>query len=184
MILYLLTQLFRSLPSKRSGVDPDFVEAALFGHTWILEWKYPGLLLDREHSKAVAGEVTDILDMWLSLEGTYQQLSANEQIHVAAEAKLFGKSVSYPGFEPRDKEHGEIGEFAIQQLEPYQGFAVRQVQRGLPLDAHRRMLTAFVSMKPHLGVGLMTASQIIEILTAAVHPSQRKDSSDAPRARA
>jgi hypothetical protein len=96
LIIVMLSDLFKQLNVNDGVIDPDFVgEAIVGGHTWGLQWRYPGIFHRYEDSRAVVFEVFNILHMWSLLESGYQNLAHKDDARVAAEAARVGNHVRF-----------------------------------------------------------------------------------------
>lgn len=175
LTLVMLCQLFKSLEVK-SEIDPDFVESAIQGgHYWGLEWEYAGIFHGYEDHPSVVKEVIDILDMWYFLERGYNQLPKKEKDRVAEKAAPFGEYVRFSGFDGNhEAEYIGVARFLIEKLKRFVEFKGRDLNAHMPtIDLHRRMLAAFEPIRRKLMGRNVSAAEIIEILRAGVHPSQR-----------
>jgi uncharacterized protein len=179
LILMMLSDIYEKVGVK-GELDPAFVREAIYsGNAWGLTWKYPGIFDSQETSDQVRSEVVNLLDMWSFLEEGYKRLSKKEKARVNAEAAPLGDNVRFPGFDGNNEsEYGNVMRFLIGNLDRFQSFKGREdLNSHMPsLDAYRRMFAVFEPLRSQLGmrseVGL-TASEIIEILKARIHPNRR-----------
>jgi uncharacterized protein YfbU (UPF0304 family) len=179
LIIQMLCDVFKGLKIK-SEIDPNVVQAALSGgHMWGLKWKYSWLFPDQVDSPDLVEEVTDILHMWDYIEVGYEKLSRKEKERVAKSTPQFNKAddVTFDGFDGNNEhEYYSVALFLIKDLERFPRFGGER----LGLDSHmprielyRRMLQVFQPMRSTLAGGDLSASQVIEILKARIHPSRR-----------
>jgi uncharacterized protein len=183
LIVLMLCDLFRKL-KLTSELDLGFLEKVIYGgHNWALEWKYPGIFHGYQDPKTVLEEVVDILAMWSLVEDSYRALSKKDKDRIASEAEPFGEQVQFLGFDGNgESEYLSVACFMIEQLDRFVKFKGRNLNAHMPtLDAHRRMLAVFEPTRRTTVGGNLTASQIVEMLKALIHPSQRKMGAPAHR---
>jgi Uncharacterized conserved protein len=177
LILAMLRDLYKH--HKVDGeIDPEFVGETIWGgHYWGLEWKYTGLFHGHVDNPRVVSEVVDVLDMWSFIESGYAKLSKKDKARVEAEAEPFGKHVVFRGFDGNNEsEHLSIARFLINDLDRFTSFKGRDLNSHMPMiDAYRRMLVIFEPVRRTLIGGELSASQIIELLKAQIHPSHRNE---------
>lgn len=177
LIVLMLCQLLKHL--KVDGdIDPKFVEDVIYGgHFWAFDWEYQGIFHSHVDSEAVLSEVVDILGMWSFLESGFKELSQQDKDKVAAEAEPFGKRVVFNGFDGNNEgQYIGIAKFLINKLDRFTDFKGRDLNSHFPsVDMHRRMFAVFGPIRQNLiGRGL-TATEIIQILRARLHPSGRTE---------
>ncbi len=179
LILMMLSEIHESLKIK-SGLDPKFIKEALYsGNTWGLNWKYSGLLGSGsvEENPPVVKEVVDILDMWSCIEHSYDRFTEQEKMAIEAESGAIGRDVKYEGFDGNNEhEHMNVASFLIKDLERFQTFKDRaDLNSHFPvLETYRRMSAQFLRIRPSLTKGTLSATQMIEVLKARIHPEHRK----------
>ena len=177
LILMLLHNLFEA-QGINGTKDPQFVlEAVTQGHYWALEWEYPGLFEGKPDSPLVVREVLDVLEMWRHIEWGYAKLGDEERARIEAEAEPFGKNVSFPGFDGNEEtEHFSIARFLVEKLDRFAELEGRDLNSHMPcMDAYRRMLDAFASMKGTVIGGHLGADQITDLVKAQRHPNYRNE---------
>lgn len=112
----------------------------------------PGLqgLLHDEDGDRPAAEVSEILDMWSTIERAYKKLTTAEKDQVEAEAGPLGRGVRFPGFDGNaESEHHEIACCLIEKTGRFERFQGRKLDSRMPaLDGYRRMLRVFAPMRP------------------------------------
>lgn len=169
LITLMLCKLFKHLKID-SGIDPSFVEEALYGgHYWGLEREYRGIFDVRPDRKEAVDEVLDVLEVWQFLEPSYANLSEEDKERVKKEAKPFGEDVVFPGFDGNNEgEHLGIAQFMIDKMGWFTEFRGRNLNSHIPsIDGYRLMVRAFKPMRSNLrGRDLLRADQIIELLNA------------------
>lgn len=175
LIIHMLCELFKNQKVK-SEIDPKFVQAALLGgHNWGLEWQYSGTFHNHTDDRSNVTEVVDILDMWDFLEGAYAKLTKVDKDRIAKEADPFGKDVYFSGFDGNNEsEHMSIAGFLINDMGRFARFKKRGLNSHMPsIEIYRRMLAVFLPLRSTLAGGELSATQIIQILKARLHPSRR-----------
>ncbi len=178
LIVSMLCDIGTQLKIK-NGLDPDLIASALYGgHYWALRWAYPGLFHAHEDSGQTVSEVVDILDMWSFIESAHAALSKEEKERIEAEAKPFGSHVKFPGFDGNNEgEHLGIAGFLIDKLDRFGSFKGRDLNSHAPLlPAYRRMVPVFEPIRATLIGRQLSASEIIELLKAKIHPDYRSGS--------
>jgi uncharacterized protein len=159
LILYMLSEIYENL-GIRNGIDPKFVKSAICdGHAWGLKREYTGIFGIDEDDPAVVSEVSNILEMWLFLESSYDRLSDAAKARVATVPR-FG------GFGGNSK-HGSVASFLIQKPDRFNEFKGREMYEYTPysLQQQRAMLAVFTPMQSSFP-GRLNADQITEILNA------------------
>ena len=176
LILIMLCDIHEALKLKNS-VDPKFIREAIYSdNTWGLDWKYSGIFGSSETPQVVVNEVVDILDMWSFLEHGYDKLSQADKDQVEADAIPFGKTVRFLGFDGNNEtEHMSVARFLIEQLGRFDSFKNRgDLNAHMPsLNTYQRMLSVFKPLRTGLADRSLSANEIIEILKARLHPSNR-----------
>jgi uncharacterized protein YfbU (UPF0304 family) len=177
LIALMLCQLSSHL-SVEGDIEPAFVEEAINGgHCWALGVEHPDKFHVKEDAPAVVDEVKDILFMWRLIERGFEALSKKDKDRVAAEAQPFGEHAKFSGFDGiHEGEHVGVARFLIEQMSQFIEFKGRNLDAGTPtLDAFRRMLSVFQPLLKDLkGRYHLNAPEIIKILQAQSHPSNRK----------
>lgn len=171
----MLCDIFKHLEIE-SDIDPEFVEAAVHGgHFWGLVWKYPGIYHGHKDNEQVVTEVADVLAMWYFIESGYEKLSKKDKERVKTEAEPFGEHVTFLGFDGNNEsEYMGIAHFLICKLDRFSNFEGRDLNSHIPsIETYRRMFGVFEPMQRNLMGGELSASQIIDILKAMIHPQHR-----------
>lgn len=175
LALFMLADVVRALKIKEPGIDPSFVEAALGGgHHWALEWEYSGVFRDRFDSEQALDDTLNVLDMWEMLELACEEMTAAEKKLVAS-APL-GKDVKFRGFDGNNEgEYMGIARFLTQRMDRFTRFKDRTMNSHMPsIDGYRRMLEVYLPLRDKLVGRKLQANEVIAILEAWVHPSNRK----------
>lgn len=170
LILMMLSDIHKHLKIK-NGADSDFVQSAILtGNTWGLYWKFPGIFEGRGETPAAVSEVLDILEMWETVESSYDRLSPEDKAEID---KHYKHSVRFRGFDGNNEtEHMGIAQFLVDELDRFTCFKGRDFNSHLPQSLHRyrRMLPVYkqYTSEPTSALGLpqLTASQLIDLLEA------------------
>jgi len=166
LILLMLRDLFKHQKLK-SEIDPDFIAETIWGgHSWALDWQYPGIFHNHADRRETVTEVVNILDMWSFIERGYAKLSAKDKERVAKEA---GRSdVQFIGFDGNNEsEHRSVALFLINRLDRFGSFKGRDLNSHCPIiDRYRRMVANFEPVRKTLIGAELSASQIIELLNS------------------
>lgn len=158
----------------RDGIDLEFVcEMVSARHEWALEWKYPGIFNRAFADPPEVSEVLDILQMWDTIERSYEGLSEGERNQV--EKVSSGQFIRFIGFSINDEiKHYSAADILINRLEGFDRFKQRELNSHGPyLGAERRMLDVFKRISPSPPVELSVAD-IINLLKARIHPDSRE----------
>jgi uncharacterized protein len=173
LILVMLSEIHERL-NIENGVDTKLVRSAIYsGNLWALKWELPGILHGSEAKDEVLMETGDILEMWSFIENSYGGLSPKDKIRIETEAPPLGTHVRFTGFDGNNEaEYINVASFLVDELERFPAFKGRDLDSHMPsLDAHRRMLAVFKSFRTSSD---LTATEIIKILKARIHPENRK----------
>lgn len=135
LILIMLCSLFKKLGIDDS-VDPSFVEGAIYGgHSWALEYEYPGIF-EKEDEHSAVNEVFDILGIWWVIESSRHKFSEEENNRIDEE--IYPRSAVFEGFDGNNEtEYYAISKFIIDKTDKFEGF------KGRDLNSHMEMLHAY-----------------------------------------
>lgn len=178
LILMMLRDLYQH-QNVRGEIDPDFVAETIWGgHDWGLEWQYPGIFGARVTNHRLVSEVSDILEMWHFIESGHEMLSDADRAMVAESVAQLGEQPEFPGFDGNNEtEHFSIARHLVSALGRFTRFQDRDLNSHWPaLDAYRRMLRVFQSMRHTLTGGELSAPQIATLLKAQQHAAGRPSS--------
>lgn len=169
LIIAMLCDLYRHLKPE-DGLDPVFLEkAAVGGHHWALEWEhYP--LFKAPVDEKVALEVAEILDMWWTIEWSYDQLSEKDRAKLETDSGITQERIEFRGFDHNDEfTHYDVAGVMIDNLGRFRHFEDRDLDSHFPfLDRYRSMLVRYEPMKDSLkGRNHLTREQIAELLRDA-----------------
>lgn len=174
LILLMLTEIYQKLGID-GEIDPEFVQSALFSdNLWGIPWRYSGIPFDDTATPPVVNEVVDILDMWMFIERSYEDLTDGVKARIESDAP-FGGDSKFRGFDGNNKS-GYVGvaRFLIKDLSRFSDFGDRDLDAHMPtIETHKRMLTVFRPIRAGLLGRLMTADELIDVLNEQVHPDSR-----------
>lgn len=73
--------------SKIQGhIDQNLVQFVLVsGNYWELVWRYPEIFKGHEDNSDLAKEIVNILDMWIPMETSYENLSDDDKRRVISQ---------------------------------------------------------------------------------------------------
>ena len=156
------------------GIDLEFVcEMVLGRHEWALKRRYPDIFDGTFADPPEVSEVLDILQMWDTVERSYDRLSEVELKQV--ENAPFGRRIKFAGFSINEEiKHYRAAKILILRLGRFERFKQRELNSHGPyLGAERRMLDVFKRVSPSPPVELSVAD-IINLLKARIHPDSRE----------
>jgi uncharacterized protein YfbU (UPF0304 family) len=165
LILVMLSEIHEKLEIK-DGVDTKFLKAALYGgHTWALDWDWPGITQVEETEASVVSEVVNILDMYDMLELSFDGLTAGEQ------AAIGEYSVRFHGFDGNDETaHMSAARFFVDEMDRFTRFKGRDFNSHMPVvGTARRMLEIYGPLRSEAGMRAsprLTADEISQVLAA------------------
>ncbi len=179
LILIMLGDIYKHLKinKTKSEIDPDFVGDVLWqGHYWALKLEMPGLFHGHKDDPKDLIFVTEVLDLWDSLERGYEKLSKREKERVEKEAEPFGKYVRFNGFDGNNETNFiGITKFLVDKMHRFQRFENRDLNSHLPsVDMYKRMLDVYSPLRSTLTGGDLSVGQVIAILQAMTYPERRK----------
>ena len=168
LIIAMLCELYQHL-NVDAGIDPTLVEEAVAGgHHWALEWAYE--LFEGPVDRKVPREVADILEMWWTIEWSYDQLSEEEQGSLETDAEITQEDARFRGFDGNEEiTHYSVAEVMINGLGRFRHFKGRDLNSHWPyLQRYRSMLVLYKPMKQSLKVGKhLTSEQITKLVKGA-----------------
>lgn len=176
LITLMLCDLFRHLKVE-SGIDPDFVSAAIHGgHLWALEWEYTGIFHGDDSKDPELGETGDILTMWSVLEHAYSSLNDVGRAKFKEAVGDWPNDVRFRGFDGNNESrYMSIASFMINKMDRFAEFKGRNLNAHMPtLEMHRRMLAVFNPLfSAGIGYGGLSFEDFVAIVKEQVHPENR-----------
>ena len=175
IIMAMLCDLYRSVSVKNGVIDPNFIDSVLSGgHYWGLKLQYDQVAHSNSIPEVIVREVADILDMWILLENSYNNLSSNDKKQVTSQTNpgLSSGGVQFLGFDGNNESsHYHVANFFVNEMGLYKQFnqsgsgRVRNSHSRI-LDTYRKMLAEYEVARSSLKKYMLNASQIIKILNA------------------
>jgi uncharacterized protein YfbU (UPF0304 family) len=168
LILAMLCDISEHL-QLHGEIDPKFVKAAVWDdYTWGLTWEYQWLFNGKNRTPDSVKEVVNIMEMWSMIETYYDRLSTDDKALVKREADPYGGDVRFPGFDANDEIEGKyvgIAQFLVDYLHRFGSLKNRDFNSHYELlDAYRRMLKVFESIRPQVPDTPISAEQLILLL--------------------
>lgn len=168
LITLMLCELFKSQKID-SDINPDFVSDVINGgHYWALDWEYPGVSQGYEDKQKTLPEVLNILDMWVFLESSFEQLSKTDKDKLLENLPEYLAPVKFSGFDGNNEsEHMAIASFLIEKMGRYTCFAKRDLNSHSPsIDTYMCQLEVFEPIRKTLFGKMLSAVEIEKILRA------------------
>ena len=144
----MLCGLYRHLEVDDGGIDPALIEGAVCGkHHWAVEWEY-GSLLESAVDDSIPPEVANILEMWWTIEWSFDQFSADGRERLEKDEGVTQDRIRFPGFDGNEEnEHYGVADFMINRLDRFVHFKGRSLNSHFPyLNEYRQMHKLYNSM--------------------------------------
>jgi hypothetical protein len=171
LIILMLADLQKALNIK-GEIDGNFVSQAINrDRLWAINWQYQSIPFEPEDDPPAVKQTADILDMWMSIEEAYADLSEADKKRVAIEAGPFGTNVHFEGFDANHEDHYRIARFLVEDMQRYKYYAKRELNsHHSSVPAYLRMHRIFELMRRGLGNRRrLNANEIIHLLKEQVH---------------
>ena len=169
LIIAMLCDLYRQLNVEEGGIDPALIDNAAVGrHHWALEWELQPMF-EEPVDEAVALEVAHILDMWWTIEWSYDQLSKMDRASLEKDVGITKDRTLFQGFDGNEEFlHYDVAKLMIEGLRRFRHFENRDLNSHFPyLQNYRRMLAMYEPMKKSLeGRNHLTQEQIGDLIGA------------------
>ncbi|ALU60275.1 YfbU family protein [Pseudomonas syringae] len=176
LIVTLLTEIHAKLGIE-DGLDPNFVqEMVSSGHTWALNWKYPGLFSGPVETPHNVKRVADVLDMWDVIERTVSSLSPAEKSEVERlTSPAHVSSARFSGYSGNTEDEYSIVHVLVERLGKWSSFSGRDFDAHMPMvDVYDRMLDAYQIVNPISAYSpTLSVESLVEVLNARTHPDNR-----------
>lgn len=168
ILLWMISDLFKSLKIK-SDFEPKFMQKALVGgHYWAIRREHSGLF-PREVDEAVVSEVTNFLDMWRFIESAGAQFSKAERTEIAKEVGAARLDFRFPGFDHQNGEvdHLSVARFYVEELDSFSFLKGRDLDSHFQtLPGYRRMYVVFEPIRANLIGRELNVREMMSILKA------------------
>jgi uncharacterized protein YfbU (UPF0304 family) len=149
LALIMLADIYEHLGIQAdTGLDTKFLRNALHGgHDWALEWDMSGIVSVEPKPSTLAGEVADILQMYISVENSYAALSDAER------ATIEDWRVKFPGFDGNNEgAHMSVARFLIEDMGRFAEFKNRALNsHSHTLSRARAMLEVYQPLARTMG---------------------------------
>jgi|tagenome__1003787_1003787.scaffolds.fasta_scaffold20943806_2 uncharacterized protein YfbU (UPF0304 family) len=171
LIILMLADLQKALNVK-GEIDGNFVSQAINrDKLWAINWQYQSIPFEPEDDPPAVKQTADILDMWMSIEEAYADLSEADKKRVAIEAEPFGTNVRFEGFDANHEDHYAIARFLVEDMQRFKYYGKRELNsHHSSVPAYLRMYRIFELMRRGLGNRRrLNANEIIHLLKEQVH---------------
>jgi uncharacterized protein YfbU (UPF0304 family) len=174
LILLMLSEIHQKL-GITGGIDSEFVKDAIYyDKLWSLSWQMSGIPFQQTETPAVVKDTVDILEMWDTIEWTFENLSDTDKEKVRS---AYGdRDVKFLGFDGNNEDHYGTATFLVDKMGRFQRFKGRDLNSHMPsIDIYKRMYRVYQPIRSSVvpGVGL-SANSVINILAARIHPESRR----------
>lgn len=175
LILQMLCDIHKKLEITGS-FDPDLISQAISSDDWwVIDWKY-GIKDEGDRRPAHVTAVVDTLDMFAFLRDSFERLGADGQAEVEAAIPHARTRIVFSGYDGNNEtEYLSVAHYLTQHLGAFESMRdVAARNSHFPAtEMYARMFEVFELIRPNLVGRLMSAEEIIAVLTAATHPSNR-----------
>lgn len=177
LIISLLADLHEHL-NVQNSVSPALLRSAVHdGHLWALDWTYQSIAEEYSVSEVVVKHVVDVLDMYMFIETSYDELDSAGQEKVNAAS--YGRKPTFRGWDGNNEtQYMSVARTLIDDMDRFSHFEGRSSlnSHSPSVDIYERMLAAFEPMRADLAFDHLSADQICAILAKRVHPENRSAS--------
>lgn len=153
---------------KALGINDSFnaelIGSALSkGHDWAIDWEYDLVLPENVTTNQEVIEVSNILDMWGFIEGSYANLDPAGK---GAVKGALGHEPKFMGFDGNNEgTQFSIARFLVEEMGRYTNFKGHTFNSHMPTrDRYNRAYEKFSQIRPNLIAVDMSADQIITVL--------------------
>jgi len=176
LILIMLSDLYTRTGTK-GDIDPEFIKSSIYSNqTWALSWKFSGIPFENTETPPLVKKVIDILDMWSFILVSYEQLPSKDKVYLAENLKHFGKKPEFKGFDGNNEtEYLSTATFIINELDRFVEFKNQDLNSHMPsVPIYERMLPVFEAERKKRMFELLSAEQLVTVLSEQIHPDNRK----------
>lgn len=175
LTVLMLCEIFKKLDIKDS-FDPDLISEAISSdESWVLAWKYDIKDEGAENPPHVTA-VVNTLDMYSFLRDSYEAIGEAGRAEVEAAIPGARSRVSFHGYDGNNEsEYRSAARYLVEHLESFESMKdVARLNSHMPVvEMYARMFEAFEPIRIKLVGRLMGPAEIIEVLQASIHPSNR-----------
>ncbi|WP_160319199.1 YfbU family protein [Pseudomonas libanensis] len=179
MIEQLTVQMLCAIYKKLGiddGFDPDLVSSAIASNDlWVLDWAYD-IKDEQSHKPPHVTAVVDTLDMYSFLRDSFERLSPADQATVEGEVPHASSLVEFRGYDGNNElEYRRAVRYLVNDLDRFESIKdVATLNSHSPVvEMYARMYEVFKPIRAQLINRLMGPHEIVAVLQAAVHPSNR-----------
>ncbi|MFM5103372.1 YfbU family protein [Aeromonas sp. 6P] len=174
LIIGLLCDIHKNL-NIRNEYDAEMIsDAILSGNEWAIDHEY-GQHLGSEIQDPRFKFVSDVMQMSLVIEGSYNQMTEADKATIA-EGTRFNPAKVFVGFDGNNEsEYMSCAQFYVHKLNRFAMFKEREFNSHSEMvGAYHRMLAVFNEVyDPVHGADRLSAEQIIAIMNEKIHPANR-----------
>jgi len=158
------------------GFDPELVSSAIASNDlWVLDWAYD-IRDEQGHNPPHVTAVVDTLDMYSFLGDSFERLSPAERAIVEGEVPHASSLVQFRGYDGNNElDHRRAVRYLVNDLDRFESMKdVATLNSHCPVvEMYARMYEVFEPIRAQLINRLMGPHEIVAVLQAAVHPSNR-----------
>lgn len=175
LTVHMLCAIYKKLGIEDS-FDPDLVSSAIASNDlWVLDWAYD-IKDEQSHNPHYVTAVVDTLDMYSFLRDSFEQLSPAEQAIVEAEVPHASSQVQFRGYDGNNElDHRRAARYLVNHLDRFETMKDEATTNSHSpvVEMYARMFEVFEPIRAQLVNRLMGPHEIVAVLKAAVHPSNR-----------
>ena len=172
----MLCEIYKKLGINDS-FDPDLVSSAVASNDlWVLDWAYD-IRDEHSHNPHHVTAVVDTLDMYSFLQDSFERLSPAEQAIVEGQVPRASSQIQFHGYDGNNElDHRRAVRYLVNDLDRFESMKdVATLNSHSPVvEMYARMYEVFEPIRAGLINRLMTPLEIVAVLQAAVHPSNRR----------
>lgn len=175
LTVQMLCEIYKKLGINDS-FNPDLVSSAIASNDlWVLDLAYD-IRDEHSHKPRHVTAVVDTLDMYSFLRDSFERLSPTEQAIVEGEVPSASSQIQFRGYDGNNElDHRRVARYLVDYLDRFETMKdVATLNSHSPVvEMYARMFEVFEPIRARLINRLMTPLEIVAVLQAAVHPSNR-----------
>lgn len=175
LTVHMLCAIYKKLGIEDS-FDPDLVSSAIASNDlWVLDWAYD-IKDEQSHNPSYVTAVVDTLDMYSFLRDSFESLSPAEQAIVEGEVPNAASQIQFHGYDGNNElDYRRAARYLVNDLDRFETMkdVATSNSHSPVVEMYARMYDVFEPIRAQLGRRLMGAHEIVAVLQAAVHPSNR-----------